>query len=178
MARVDRPAPFHELRFGLDLECPVEAPFVTERRRWDRANALAARGSGAAARPNLQPVFVRGELLQTLPQRPRARLHRPFDVGRALEQVGTADVADEDEVAGDRRDRPIRRGAVGDQEGDVFGSVSGRVDDIERDIADAEAIAVLQFAIVRILVLPVGVAFVAKTQTGARLVRQLADPET
>ena len=101
-------------------------------------------------------------------------MHRAGDLRRLLEQVGTADVADEHEIAGDGGDRLIGHRAVGDQEGQVFRRVSGRVQDVDRDVADRDAIAVLQLVIVIESVLPVLVALVAETKPGARPVRQLA----
>ena len=89
------------------LERPVEAALVAERAVRNRADALAARGSGAVPRPDLQPVRLRLERLQAREQRLRARLHRPLHVRGALEQIGPADVADEDEVAGRRGDRLV-----------------------------------------------------------------------
>ena len=120
------------------------------------------------SRPDLQPVRIRLKLLQALPQRLRADLHRPGDLRGPLEQIGPPDIADEHEVAGHGRDRLIRDGAIGDQKGEVFGRVSGRVQHVDRDVADRDPIAVLQFAIVLELILPVRIAFVGQTKPGAR----------
>ncbi len=94
------------------------------------------------ARPDLQPVVPAREVAQAVPQRPRARLHRALDVGRPLEQIGPADIADEDEVASGRRDRLIGRGAVGDEKREVLGRVPGRVHRLDDHVADRDAIAV------------------------------------
>ena len=127
------------------------------------------------ARPDLQPVLVLRKRLQALPQRPRPHLHRPLDVGGAFEQVGTADVADEHEVAGDGGNRQVGGGAVGDQERQVLGRVAGRVQHVDADVANLQVIAVVQEAAFRREgVLPVGIAFVGEIQRAAGLVRELA----
>ena len=62
----------------------------------------------------------------------------PLIVRGALQQVGPADVADEDEVARRRRDRLVGRGAVGDEKRQVLRRVPRRVHRVDRDVADRD----------------------------------------
>ena len=133
-----------ELVLTPDAERPIEASLVAKCGRRNGADAFAACRAGAVAGPYLQPVIQRGELLQTSPQRSRARLHRSRIVRRALQQVGPPDITDKDEISGDCRNRFVGRGAVGDQERQMLRGMTGRVPHIEEDIADGDAIAVMQ----------------------------------
>ena len=75
---------------------------------------------------------------------------------------------------------PTRRRAraipASDQEGEVLRRVPRRMEHVDADVADADAIAVFQLARMLELILPVLIALIRKTKTGARPVRQLARP--
>ena len=62
----------------------------------------------------------------------------PAIVRGALEQIGPADVADEHEVAGRRRDRLVRRGAVGHEKRQMLRRVPRRVHHVDADVADRD----------------------------------------
>src|SRR5690606_40766127 len=127
-----------ELVLVLDLERPVVEALVAHRAVRDRAQPLPARAPRAVAWPDLEPIGLALERLQRPEQTPGAGLRRALHPGRLLEEVRAPDVADEDEVAGQRRDRTVRDGAVRDQEHQVLRRVAGRVDRLDPDVADVE----------------------------------------
>ena len=63
-------------------------------------------------------------------------LHRPHDAYGALEQIGSADVAHEEEVAAEESHRQLARRLVGDDERQVLRRVTGRVANVETYAAE------------------------------------------
>jgi hypothetical protein len=102
---------------------------------------------------------------------------RTSNARRLLQQVGAPQVAHEDEVARDGDYRVGRLFAVVEQEGDVFGGVSGRVNRVHANVANQPLVAVFEQAHLEALqpaILPVLVAFVGEVERRAGGVRQLA----
>ena len=131
--------------------------------------------SGAVPWPDLEPLGPLIEGLQALPQRPRAALHGPLDVGGALQQVRPSHVTDEDEVAGGGGDGLVGRQPIGDEEGDVFRRVAGRGDHVHGDPPHLDAVAVADHAgLGGELILPVLIAFVGEVQRRPGAGRELA----
>ena len=98
------------------------------------------------ARPQLQVLRQSAERLERPEQLRRRAAHRAFDADRALEQIGPAHVADEQEVAAHDADGELARRFVGDDEHEVLGSVSGRVSDIQAHAAERQRVAVPEAA--------------------------------
>ncbi len=96
------------------------------------------------AGPDLEIVGLGLEALDAPEQRPRRRFHRALDPRGALEQVGPSHVAHEDEVAGDRSDRLGRRGAVGDEEGEVLRRVPRRMQRLDPHATHVERVPVAE----------------------------------
>ena len=88
---------------------------------------------GAAAE---RAAEVPGPDLDLVGQRQQPLVQRAEDVGRALarldREVGAGDVADEQRVAGQDRDRVAAAAGVAEQERGVLGPVAGRVDRLDR----------------------------------------------
>jgi hypothetical protein len=128
--------------------------------------------------PDLQPLVAPAvECTKGPIERARALLHGAQVVGGALQKVGAADVAHEDEVARDRSHRHIRHGAVRDEERQVLGCMARGVHRLQDHTADDNAIAVTKRTTFREeLVLPFRVAFVREVQQGAGPSSQLPAP--
>ena len=127
-----RPAPSSRFSHSR-ASCWARRRAPCRRRSRRRGPARAAGDSGSCL-----------NALQAAIQRPRARLHRPDDLGRALEQIGTTDIAGEDEVAREDAHRHVGRRGVRDHERQMLGRVSRRVQRAHADVADHEVVAVGQ----------------------------------
>jgi len=79
------------------------------------------------ARPDLKMVRLRPELLQRLKELPGESIHRSTLTGGFLEKIGTADVADENEIACQRSNRLLAPFQIRDQESQMLGCVSRRM---------------------------------------------------
>ena len=64
--------------------------------------------------------------------------------GGLVQEVRAAQVADEDEVAGEEVARLVGERAVGDQEGEVLGGVAGGVSRLDDDVAQGDGVTVVQ----------------------------------
>ena len=132
----------------------VEA-LVAHRGGGDRAQGLAAGRARAVAGEDLDVVGEGQELLleagEHLLRAEEAGVHA---AGGLVQQVRTAQVAGEHEVAGEQVARGVGEGAVGDQEGQVLGGVARGVHRGHHDVADADLVAVVQAGGLE-LVLPV-----------------------
>ena len=167
----------HEVLLALLLKRPVETLLVAERAVRNRADALAARRPRAVSRPDLEPVGTRAEVLQRLVEAACADFHRAGDLGRALEQVGPADVADEHEVASGRAHRLAGRGLVGHQERQMLGRVAGGVQHLDVHAAHRDVVAVLdqrRACLSGEPVLPAFVTLTGQVETRAGALGQLA----
>lgn len=100
-------------------------------------------------------------------------VHRADVSGRALKQVGTPNVTDEEEVARQHSHRQIADERVGDQEADVLGGVSRGVAHLKAQRADVERIFVVEPLRVE-AVLPVGIAFTGHEKGRAGADREVA----
>ena len=96
--------------------------------------------------------------------------------GRLVEQVRSADVADEHEVAGEHEARLLGLRAVGHEERQVFGRVAGGVHRSQRHVADDDLVAVVHpVGVVEAgAVGPVGSALVGDVHAGTGARRELA----
>jgi hypothetical protein len=88
--------------------------------------------------PELHEVGERARPLQRCVQVACRAFHRPLHARGALEQIGTSNVTDEDEVARQQPDRRIARGFVSHEEGDVLRGVSGHVQHVQSHCSDAD----------------------------------------
>ncbi len=99
-------------------------------------------------RPQSEPATCPGKELDAVVERTQALVQRAVERGRALVardgEVGPAAVADEQRIAGEHEPGLVAARAVGDDDAAVLGAVPGRVEDVERDVADLDAIAVAQ----------------------------------
>src|SRR5690606_28445624 len=106
---------------------------------------LAASGSRAVARPDLQIVRKLQELPGRCIEPSSGGVLLPFDPGRRFEEIRSTDVSHEDEVARHRPDRLHRsRSAIGYEKTEVLRGVTRRVQRGNLDVADAEGIPILQ----------------------------------
>ncbi len=128
------------------------------------------------ARPDLQEVGKLAEALERAEELPRAELHGAGHVRGALEQVGAAHVAHEEEVAGQRAHRLIGARHVGDQKGEMFRRMSWRVHDGDLHLPHPEGRALAQqrsTRLRRVGVAPVGSPHAGEMEAGTGAVRQL-----
>ena len=116
----------------------VEAALEAERGGGLGRHAAAAQRAGDVAGEELDAVV---ELAQALVQRAVER--RSAFVARDRE-VGPPAVADEQRVARQHEPGLVAARAVGDDDAAVLRAVPGRVEDVERDVADLDAVAVAQ----------------------------------
>jgi hypothetical protein len=138
------------------------------------AERLAAGAARAMAGPHLDVVGQREEAVAQAGEEPLGAFEAGVDAaGGLVEQVGPADVADEDEVAGEVEAGLLAGGAVGHQERQVLGGMPRRVDGLEPHVAELDDVAVLQQRALE-AVLPVRVALVRQVELGARARRELA----
>ena len=128
----------------VDLHLPehrVEAPLEAERR------GRLGRHATAAQRARDVP----GEELDAGVERAQALVQRAVERGGALfardGEVGAPAVADEERVAREHEPRLVAARAIGDDDAAVLGPVARRVQDVERDVADVDAVAVAQRAV-------------------------------
>ena len=129
--------------------------------------------------PHLEMIGQRLEPGEAPPELARAGLGGVGDPGRFLEQVGAADVADEDEVAGDDPDRLIGGRAIGHQKTEMLGGVARGVNRGERDVADGNHVVIVEERHLRVrpeAVLPLGGAAAAEIHPRPGGGRQLAEP--
>src|SRR5690606_19797984 len=109
------------------LQGLARAPLVADGGLRHSAEGLAAGAASAVTGPDLQVIGQVEKLAGTGRQRARRRFLVPGVARRRLQQVGPAEVADEDEVAGGDADRAnliIRAAAaVGDGVAQVLGRV-------------------------------------------------------
>ena len=161
----------HELVFGLDFEAPVDLLFESESADGHTAEALAAGATGAVGGVDQEVIRHRFEELgKAAVEHLCSGFHGAFESGGPFEEVGAADVADEDEVTGEGDDGFGAGGFIGEDEGDVLRRVTRGVPDIETQVTDADDIAMLDEGDVRfvgVAVLPVGGAFIGEEEPGA-----------
>ena len=166
---------FDEQLLVLDLEGPVGETLVAKRGRGQCTERFAASRAGAVAGPELQ---VRGQVGRRADRAEEAtseRVHRAGMAGRALEEVGPAYVADEDEVARKHARRRVSGERVGDDEADVLGRVPRGMSHREAHAADIERVMVVEPSRVE-PVLPVGVALAGEEKRCAGADREVARP--
>ena len=125
-------------------ERPVGHALVPHRRRRHVAQRLAARAAGSMRWPDLQIVRELANAAERQEELARARLLRAGLVRRALEQIGAPDIADEDEITSENRDRLLGCVERLYHEGDVLGGVAGRVAHGEAHATHIEHVAVVK----------------------------------
>ena len=109
------------------------------------------------------------EFLEALVKNARSLFHRIFESSNSVEKVGSADIANEDEISRESAERFIGGRAIGDDEGQVFGSVARRMPDINLNVAKVDRIAMVKefdVALVRETILPKFVTFVGEVGHG------------
>ena len=119
--------------------------------------------------PYLHEVRIVIHLLEGSEHRIRALFGCAFHFGRFFEQVGTADVANEDEVTCEDAHRFITAATTVDQhERDAFRCMAWGVDHFQFDIADIDDVAVFQVDGIfwHIFIFPVLIAFVGHISCG------------
>jgi hypothetical protein len=157
---------------GHGLETGVDQLFIAQARMGHVAKRLAARRAGAMTGPHQKRVGFHHEHAGGGKQRLRRRLHRVLEVGGDLQQIGPAEIADKQEVAGERSHR-LGCAGLADQEGHMFGRVTRRMAYEELEFADLEGIAVLEelhvgIALTRPVVAP-ALAFAERRQVNLEL---------
>jgi hypothetical protein len=119
------------------LQHRVLRPLARDRGRGLLADAGPAQRSRAVAGMHLDPIVERHHASQRVEQivgeLPRLRL---------AEQIGAADAADEQQIAGEQ---PRRVAAVFREHCDVLRRVTGRVQERQRQVADRERLAIRHF---------------------------------
>jgi hypothetical protein len=127
-------------------EGAAEGAFVAEDAGGDGAEGFAASAAGALVGEDLDEIGEGGEGVgEGVLEGAGGGFFNAGYTGSGFKEVGAADVADEEEVAGDEGDGLVGTAAfVGDEVGEVFGGVAWGVDGAEEDVADAEGIAVVE----------------------------------
>src|SRR4051812_21559213 len=123
------------------------------------------------AGPDLQKVGEIARRADRVKELARQPIHRALDVRRALEEIRSADIADENEITSDHSNWSVARQTVGDDERQVLRRVTRRVTNVEANVADVELIAVRQQSRARLVsecVLPIGAALGRQQQLRTR----------
>jgi len=110
------------------------------------------------SRPQQQAIGLGAEALERRKQLASARFHGPTHAGCPLQQIGTANVPGKDEIAGESSHRLRRGGLGGEQEGQVFRRMPGRMLHVQANITGANAVSVTETLHSRLLrkgVLPI-----------------------
>ena len=134
---------------------PGVEPLVADGRGRDGAEGLAAGAAGAVGGVDLDVVRQGQELVPQAGEELLGAFEAGVDAaGCLVQQVRAAQVAGEDEVAGEQVAGLVAERAVGDQEGQVLGGVARGVDGLDADVADGDLVAVVEAFAVE-FVLPV-----------------------
>ena len=121
--------------------------------------------------PDQQMIGQRPELVQG-GEHASGHLLAAARLGRdKIQQVGTAHIAHKDEIAGEDHAGSIAGGRVDNQKAEMLGSVTGRVQNLDADVAHHETIPLLQ-ALMRKSVLPGSIARIGKQQSGSHRLSQ------
>ena len=129
-----------ELVLGHRRQRVVGAPLLTDRRLDGGRQVLAAGRAGAVGRVDAGRVGEAQQLVVDRAEQPAGQvIGGPSDRG---EQVRAADVADEQGVAGEHAPRRRIVRVLPDDDRDRFGRVARGVTDLERDVAEGEALPV------------------------------------
>jgi len=133
-----------ELLLGHGLEGVVGAALLAEGGDGFLAEGFAAERAGAVG--GVDEAFVgEGEELgvEGIEEHVAELSGGPAEGGA---EIGSADIADEEGVAGEDGVRFVGIGvAVEDEDGDGFGRVAGGFEDLESDLAEVEAVAVAEW---------------------------------
>src|SRR6185503_236411 len=130
--------------------------------------------------PELQPVRATlCEAAQRLEEQLGAGPHASFGTGNLLEQVRPANVADENEIAGQRADLLSGLQRVGDEEGEMLRRMPRSMHRFDADMTDGKRVPVLQercACFARELVLPVLTDLSGQQQLRSGESREFARP--
>ena len=153
---------------------PSDQALVADGAARHGAERLAAGAAGAVAGPHLDVVGQGHEAVAQAGEQAPSPLEAGVDAaGGLVEQIGAADVAHEDEVAGQEEAGLLGGGAVGDEERQVLGGVAWRVDRLRAHVAHGHDVAVAERLVVE-GVGPLGAALGREVQARARPVGELA----
>ena len=158
---------------------PRELPLVTHRAGRQGPQGLAAGRARAVGREHLDVVGQGEEALAQAGEQLLGAVDagvlvvRRVAAGGLVEQVRSAEVTTEHEVAGERVAGLVGERAVGDEEHEVLGRVAGGVHGLELDVAELDGVAVAEPLALEAIA-PVVAALVGEVDGGAGRGGQLA----